>query len=129
MKALLISAYFVIYTVGYFFFAIDATGGGHGNAVFLAPLTTWPLLLIATVLLCMRITKMRSIVFVTLMSVHYIVACGLAIDYLSVSANYDDFLQAWARISVYLMAGISWYFLGQLGLWIGFFASLRRRLS
>jgi hypothetical protein len=117
----------LVYTVVYFFLAVAATGGGHGNFIFLAPLFSWVLLFPALFLLT-KINKrfIYKAIFVVLMLLHY----AHIIIFLRPLFSFviDPIIKKdWDRSPEIFFILPTLYLAGQLVIWLIFFKSSRNR--
>lgn len=123
MRKIFVLFFFVVYTIAYIHFAIEAGGAGHGTLIFFAPLVTWPLLAIAGGILAFLKRPIRTVTFLCPILVHYIVTFTLVYGY--ISDGPEAFLLMWNYSHDLILATIFWYFLGQIALWWGFVALTR----
>lgn len=107
----------VVYTVGYVFLALLATGGGHGNFISLMFIVTWVFNFAALFLLARLETSIVRIFFVVMMSLYYLI--NLLILF---SASKDE--KALTQPLALLNPAI-WYISGQIFIWAVFFRQIR----
>jgi hypothetical protein len=131
MKAVLTNKLYVlgftlVYTVGYFFLAILSTGAGHGTTVFLAPLFTWILLLVAIFLSSRADTLLKKILFFTCLALHYLHILVFLRPLLL--GDIDPGTAGMWRLgngpAMFLFIS-AWYAAGQVVIWLRFIRSLR----
>ncbi len=118
----------VVYTLGYFFLAIGSTGAGHGTYIFVGPLFTWILVLIATYLSTRANTLLKQIFFVVCLLVHY----GHILIFLRPLLFFDidpGTAVAWnLKNGPQMMLFITgWYVVGQIVIWLMFFRARSMR--
>lgn len=110
----------LIYTVGYFLSALFSTGGGHGNFYLLSPTVPW-IFIIAAIMLFGKLNNLTTrIIFITVMTTHYILLTMFLTNYNFV----DD--KGWTRHSIPIVPVI-WYLTGQIIIWLLFFDEIIKR--
>jgi hypothetical protein len=119
----------LIYSAIYAFLAIMSTGGGHVNSFLLAPLLPMVLILIALGVISKVYDFAARVVFVALMSTHYlatIIFCwGVRMEILDDIADELNRPVGWQSI----LFTSAFYLLGQTVIWIAFVASIRNNPS
>jgi hypothetical protein len=110
----------VVYTFGFLFLAISATGGGHGNWILLFPIITWVFNFAALILLANLESERRAIFFVVTMLIYYVLTFSLLI------AGAGD-AETKTRLDALWLPAV-WYFAGQCIIWVVFFQK-RRKLN
>jgi hypothetical protein len=115
----------IAYTLGCLFFAVAFIGVDkfqYSIGIFLIPLATWPLLLIAIVLLTKLQDRLYRGVFIGLMVAHYLIT--VVLEWQPVLNGIADEQSAllshlqWRSGSMILGAG--WYLAGQLAIWLAY---------
>lgn len=123
MKVIGIILFGIIYSLIYFFLAVAATGGGHGNFYLFSPFATWLLIFIALFLLKRLESLVSRIFFIGLMLVHYVFTFLICLG--MKEGITKDFNRA-SGMETFMFAG-GVYLLGQLIIWVIFFNTIRNQ--
>lgn len=117
----------LVYTLGYLILAVGSTGAGHGTYIFLAPVFTWVLVLIAIYLSTNSNTLLRRIFFVICLLVHYIHIIIFLWPLLLFDVD-PGTTSAWKlKNGPQMMLFITgWYLAGQVVIWLMFFRSVKK---
>ena len=117
----------LIYTLVYFFLAIQSAGGGHGTFIFFAPLFTWILLFPALFLLT-RLNRgfINKVLFVVLMLIHYVHIIFFLSPLFSLDIDKGT-IKVWEQYPGAILITAAWYLIGQLMIWIFFYKAVRKQ--
>ncbi len=107
----------IVYTLVYIFLALDKLGTElKGPLVFLAPLATWLLLIIAVFTLSRNMSTFRWIFVATLLVMHLFVTIVLVVDCFMQEG--EKIVYLWNRAPEGVIITVVWYMLGQVAIWL-----------
>jgi hypothetical protein len=117
----------VIYTLGYFLLAVLSTGAGHGTFIFLAPVFTWVLVLIAIYLSTNVDTLLKRVFFVVCLLVHYLHVVIFLRPLLLFDIDPGTAMMWQIRNGPEMIVFITlWYLVGQLVIWLMFLRTIKK---
>lgn len=134
MRLRYIIAFGLIYSLVYFFLALDVVGmEGRGPLIFLAPLRPFGLpwiMLLTALFLSRHLYSLRNVIlWVLLMLSQYAISSYYLIPYLRFDSPEGEALMRIMNLrpeAVYY--ALAWYVFGQLIIWILFFMQLRKNV-
>jgi hypothetical protein len=131
---LIVSVFMLVYTLGCMFFAIGFIGFDnfqHSIGVFLIPLATWPLLVIAVLLLTKLEDRLYRVIFIVLMVTHYLVAAALEWEPLAngLADENSALLGHWQGQRGPMIFATCWYLAGQIAIWLAFIGRFGQRIK
>jgi hypothetical protein len=113
-----------IYTLVYAVVSFDLIGAGHGTVFFLIPLLTWPLIIVAVILLPKTQKPLARLAFTLTMLLHLFVTFCLVSAYL-LSGDNGRLLLVLRVNPYYSLFTAIWYLSGQTIIWASFLKSPR----
>lgn len=113
-----------VYTLLYAVLSIDLIGAGHGTIFFLIPLLTWPLIIVAIILLPRTNKRLVRSVMIVMMSLHLVITSCLVLAVL-LSGDNGRLLLVLKVNPYYSLFTVIWYLSGQTIIWASLLRSAR----